>query len=1366
MIRQSMQRTRITDAATLACYLPPDVVAQLLAPDATCVVNQERHLERLEKLLQTVVAYIPAYARTSRMQPAAGSNAVLRSVGTLLSADLSGFTAFSARLSVLGVEGAEVLAGVISELFDALVSAQERWGGVLLKLSGDALTAFFSGAGHAQCAATAALAMQAHMDAFGALSTPLGAFTLRLRIGLASGLVALAEVGSSERRELLVAGTTAQRAVEVQRASAPGAVHLDGATYHALVDCMALSSAPDRYQLRAVAPIAAPTPATPHYQRRDDPFWELQSVIERLEAARPYLIREHFAMLCSDMSTLGGAGDLRSVTVLFAFVSDAAALIERRSDDVALAQVQQRTQQMWETITRYGGVVNKLDIHAAGHTLVVLFGAPLAQGDDADRAVFCAQALLEMGRTETVTTPEADGAFVVRRVGIASGRVFAGAVGSPTQREYTVMGATVNMAARLMDLADNGTILLDQPTAAATRGRFRLQLQLPMLVKGYAEPVALFRVIDEPRSRLRMLLDEQRPLIGRDTELALGRGLIAEALAGAGRVVLISGEPGIGKTRLLAALTRTLPVAPGPLIAMVQAQPQARSLPYALIIALLRQFYDLGPPSALTETLRGRLRELAPAHERFLPLLLALLEAPAESALTQTLTPDERRHRLHDLIAALLLAEAQRMPVALLLEDLHWCDAASLELLESLVAQSQAAPLLLLATTRSDHTLPGLAQAATTIALAGLSVDQSALLLDQALGGRLLPGNVRAAVLDRTQGNPLFLAETVRALSEQSPDRWEAPLPPTVQSALQARLDTLSAEDRAVLRVAAVIGPRFRAAILDDIAAGRDTHTMALDRLVRRGFLQLDAAARDGYAFTHSLVQETAYESLLFAQRRPIHRQVADWLRTHEPASSSARVGLLAFHYMRAEAWPEALECSWQAGQAAQALYAGDVALAHYQNASDAAARLGTEAAHWPQLILPRCGDIHALGGRYEAAVDAYRAALAAATDSHQRAAILLGWAEVTEQQGAYDDALVLLDQASQARSDLPADPLALRARVQRGWLLARQGDADAARAAIEPTLEQLEAQQLWRDLLLAYRTFFLIANGQARWREARTFLRLALHCAQQLDDIREIARIENNLGAVAGQEGHLSEAVMVLEHAASVLNEIGDNYNLTSVRLNLGAIVYKQGDYALALSHYQASLAIAISIGDTQTACIVHSNLGELYRRIGDHATSLDQLQRCIALAQQLDDNYGLAEAYLQQTQTLLDLAQLAAAKAALDQANAYVQAVGDPQLEAVFNRIASMVLLEYDDLAAAFTAISQSVRALGALGNRHDLGQSLVVQAQVLLATKQEAPAATLLRESITLFQQTGAAADEQRTRALLARIKIPRASKELNR
>lgn len=1359
MVQRYHQRTRITDAAILASYLPPAVVTQMSEPGTTCVADQVYHLERLETLLQHIVAYIPAYARTNPDQTAAISTTILRPSGTLLSADLSGFTAFSARLSALGVEGAEVVADVISALFDALVGEQERRGGVLLKLSGDALTVFFSGPDHAQHAATAALAMQSHMDAFGALATPLETFTLRLRIGLASGEVVLAEVGSSERRELLVAGKTAQRAVEVQRASAPGTVLIDSATHNALgalADCKVGTSARDRYELHAVTPAVAPPPTTPHYLQRADPFWELQSVIQRLEAARPYLIQEHFAMLCSNMSTFSSDSDLRSVTVLFAFVSDVATLIERFGTDATLALIQHRTQQMWDTIAQYGGVVNKLDIHAAGHTLMVLFGAPLAQGDDADRAVSCAQALLRIAGERT-DMPDIDDAFLVRRVGIASGLVFAGAVGSPTQREYTVMGATVNMAARLMDLADDGTILLEQPTAMATRGRFRLQPQPPMLVKGYTEPVALFRAIDEPRSRLSTLLHEHGPLFGRDDELALGRDVIAEALGGTTRMVLIGGEPGIGKTRVLAALTRTLPVAPGPLIAAVQAQPQMRGQPYALIIALLRQLYDLGLSEAAIDVLAERVRVLAPAHTRFLPLLLTLLEAPTETALTQTLKPDERRSRLHDMIVALLLGQAQRMPVALLLEDLHWCDAASLELLHMLVAQGKQVPLVLLATTRPDETRSVLEAAVVTITLEGLPVDQAALLLDQTLGNRTLTADIRAAVLDRTQGNPLFLTETVRALLEQSHASGETPLPPTVQSALQARLDMLSAEDRAVLRVAAVIGPRFRAAILENIASGASVTITALNRLVQRGFLQPDASARDGYAFTHSLVQETAYASLLFAQRRPIHRQVADWLRTHEPVSSSERAGLLAFHYTHAEAWPEALEFSWQAGQAAQALYASDVALAHYQNALDAAARIGDEAAHWPQTILHRCGDIHALGGRYDAAIAAYRTALAAATDSHQRATILLGWAEVAEQQNAYEDALALLDQAAQARSHLSSDQLVLRAHVHRGWLLARQGDAEAARAVIEPTLEQLEAQQLWRDLLLAYRTFFLIAHGQANWSHARMFLRLALHCAQQLGDIRETARIENNLGAVAGQEGRLSEAIAALNHAAGVLSEIGDSYNLASVQLNLGAIIYKQGDYALALNHYQASLAIARSIGDTQTACIVHSNLGELYRRTGDYTASLDQLQHSIALAQQLDDGYGLAEAYMQQAQTLLDLGQLDAAKTALEDANTYVQAIGDPQLEAMYNRVTSLVLLEYNDPTAAFTSISQSVHTLSSLGNRHDLGQSLVVQAQVLLATQQESTAATLLQEAISLFQQIGAAADEARARELFTLIGV---------
>jgi class 3 adenylate cyclase/tetratricopeptide (TPR) repeat protein len=1341
------ERSRITDPLVLSRYLPDSVVQHLLEPTTTPDIDLGLHVARLQDLLQHIVSYVPEFANAAYRTPTARLGALDRVQGTLLAADLSGFTAFSARLSTLGAEGAELVAGTISALFSTLMAALGDWGGHLLKLSGDALTALFSGPDHAHCAVAAALELQRRMEAFQSLVTPAGIFTLRMRIGLASGEVLLAQLGAPERVELLVAGSAARRVMELQRRAEPGAVVIGGATYREIAPAArVVTLAANLYRVLEIAAPALPAPAgSTGWLPRRDLAWELHALIARIEALRPYLVDQHLSRMAGGPPTLASEGDLRPITVLFAALSDAGGLLESATasaEDQALTRVQAAAQQLWEIVARHGGTVNKLDLHPHGHTLIVLFGAPIAHGRDAERAVSCAQALLRAG----VAQNESGAPLRVRQIGLATGRVFAGAVGSAERREYTVMGSVVNLAARLMDIADEGQALIDAATAQVVGRHFRLEEQPPVLVKGYDEPVPFYTLGNEQRSRLASLVQAAEPLIGRSADLARARRAVERGLAGEGAVVALVGEAGIGKSRLLAEIARTSLIgrALGPALAVAQAQPYYRVQPYTLIADVLRQVYAL-PERAEDAAwlLCEQARQDTPEHERFLPLLPTLFGLHAEeSALTQALTPDERRDRLQNLAAALLLAHTRAAPTALVLEDLHWADAASLEILEAVAGGANGLPLLLLCTYRPEGGPVWPDTWVETIELGPLSPAQSEELIGAWLGPRTLADRLRAAVVERTQGNPFFIEETARALRERGPVvDSEPPLPTTIQGALLARLDRLPLEERYVLQIASVVGPLFELPLLGDITGDQVALGRALERLAARGLVR--ESGDDRYAFAHSLTQETIYESLLFAQRRQLHRTIGDRL-AGDAERADANPGVLAHHYRRAEAWPEAMAYAWQAGTRAQALYAGDIALHHYQQALEAANHLSTPAATKRRpAILRRIGDLHCLAGRYADAVAAYSAALSASDGDGERAEVLICWAEVCEEQAAYDEALALLQQADgyPAASE-PA--LASRIAVRRGWVLTRRGSDDEARAAVEPFLEQMEAAQQWKELLLAYKVFFNIALSQSRWMEARSYLRLALASAEQTGDIRETARLHNNLGIVLTQEGDLRAAAEACARAAQVMREIGDQSTLASVEVNIGAIYYKIGDFAAALHHYEASLRIATTIGAPPVESIVRSNLGELYRRLGRLDESLDQLMQSVELCQQMQDDLGLAEAERQLAETYIALDRLADAEESCARALEWSLAAGDAQAEAIVYRVRGLLAAARGDDEMALDQTQRSVQMLTELGSTQELAHSLALQARAWLHAGRADMARATIEEAIVLFQKAGAVAD----------------------
>jgi class 3 adenylate cyclase/tetratricopeptide (TPR) repeat protein len=1361
------QRLHISDPTVLSAYLPDSVVHHLLESTSSqpTDIDLGLYVSRLQELLQLIVSYVPEYADASnRALPAARPGSLSRLQGTLLAADLSGFTAFSARLGTLGGEGAELVARTISALFSTLFDTLGDWGGSLLKLSGDALTALFSGDDHARRAVAAAMELQRRMAAFQALETPAGIFTLRMRIGLASGDVLLIELGAPERVELLVSGATARRVMELQRRAEPGAVVIGGGTYKQVAAfCQVGTLASGLFRVLDVDPLEPPAPNSPLVWRpRRDPFWELHALIARIEALRPYLVDQHLSRIVDGPPILAAEGDLRPVTVLFAALSDTGRLLEQddpAASERALAQIQENAQRLWQVVAQHGGTINKLDLHPDGHTLIALFGAPVAQGRDTERAVSCAQALLRtVGAVDQGIAP-----LLVRHVGLATGRVFAGAVGSAERREYTVMGSVVNLAARLMDIADDGQALVDVATAQIVGRRFRLHEQPPVLIKGYEHPVPFFVAALEQRSRISNLMRTHDPLIGRAAELSVAQAAVGRALGGSGGVVALIGEAGIGKSRLLAEIARSSLVARTPgTIVVVQSQPHSRVQPYGLLAEILRQLYQL--PERVDDAvddLAERVRADAPEHERFLPLLPTLLGTMGEdSPLTQALTPDERRARLQELAVALLLAYARSAPAALIVEDMHWTDVASLDILGALAAvvgdfstsAETALPILLLCTYRPEGapTWPAAARP-TLLELPPLTPEQTHELIGAWLGPRTMTSQLSAAVVERTQGNPFFIEETARALRERGLVLdSEPPLPATIQSALLARLDRLPLEERYVLQIASAIGSLFDQSLLAQVTGARVALDNALESLAGRGLLHETDDNR--YAFAHSLTQETVYESLLFAQRRQLHCAIGDCLREQKHRPGEADPGVLSYHYRRAELWPAALEFAWQAGARAQALYAGDVALEHFQHALEAANRLNDDnAVARRPAILRRVGDLHALAGRYADAVAAYEAALAVSTDSYEQAEVLICWAEACEELTAFDEALTLLRRAAEHLRD-GDDTLAIRINVRRGWVLVRRGSLDEARASVEPCLEELEHQELWADLLLVYKVFFHIAMNQSRWSEARSYLRLALTYAEQTGDIREIARIHNNLGVVLAQEGNFQGSTQSFEQAAHAVEQIGDQYNLALVEGNIGVNHYKLGNFPAALARYRSSLNIATAIGNRSLESTVRSNLGEIYRRLDQLADSLDQLLQSVGLCRETLDDIGLAEAYRQLAETYIALDRLSDAEEACELARETAHIAGDPLSEAIAYRVRAILAAKRGDYADALDNVRRSIRMLAELGSTHELGQSMIVQATILMSEEHFNTASSIVEEAILLLEKAGTAADRVQAEQLL--------------
>src|SRR5262245_30056193 len=644
----------LLDRLTNTGALPPEVIA------AECT--------RLRADLAAIATYIPStIVREQLADPAPGRIKGDYWDGSVLFADLSGFTALSEKHSSLGKQGAEEVSAIINNLFGAMLEEIHRYRGGLLKFGGDAITAFFDAATlddqHAALACRAALAMQARMDEFAALVTRAGTFQLRLRIGVHSGRVFAAQVGDIEHVELVVTGRNINRVALAQEIAEPGEVVVSNATL-TLLDRPSAEERQSGFHLLRAAPEVEPPPATTRWGRKMGlgDMKDLLALGQQIEALRPYLPRGLPRRFLASADGGAEAGEFRPVTVLFANFFPFSQALDILGDDVDTAShvLNAYYRRAQEVVHRYGGIVNKVDMYTFGDKLMALFGAPTAHEDDPVRAT---RAALELRTALTEADQEIDALLqplkqlftidsplLKQRIGINTGQVFAGQVGPASRHEYTVMGQHVNLAARLMSAAEEGAIVISPDTRRTVDRHIALRELPPVKLKGIAEPVPIAEALHpfEVALELRRGLN-RAPLVGRDAEMAQLVEQARAAFSGSGRVVALVGEAGAGKSRLIQAALQQLVRLSGrreirpffPYSAECQGYNQ--NTPYAVVRELLRQFLNMnlaGSPADEAATLTRRVQDLVPDLARFTPLLGDILGLTFDDTpLTAALTP-------------------------------------------------------------------------------------------------------------------------------------------------------------------------------------------------------------------------------------------------------------------------------------------------------------------------------------------------------------------------------------------------------------------------------------------------------------------------------------------------------------------------------------------------------------------------------------------------------------------------------------------------------------------------------------------------------------------------------------------------------
>jgi class 3 adenylate cyclase/tetratricopeptide (TPR) repeat protein len=650
-------------------------------------------------------------------------------------------------------------------------------------------------------------------------------------------------------------------------------------------------------------------------------------------------------------------GERKQVTVLFADLKGSMELLADRDPEEARKLLDPVLELMMEAVHRYEGTVNQV----MGDGIMALFGAPVAHEDHAVRACYAALDMQAAVRRYGEGVHGSHGVGTQIRIGLNSGEVVVRAIGSDLRMDYTAVGQTTHLAARMEQLASPGYTLLTTGTLRLAEGYVEVRPIGPVPVKGVEKPIDVYEIVGTGPRRSRLHAAEASgltPLVGREAELDLLRQALGRAAASRGQIVVLVGEAGVGKSRLVWEVTHSHRTH-GWLILESRSVSYGKATPYLPLISLLRGYLEIQDRDNHDEVRQKVSSKLRALDETLVPTaapaLLSLLDVPVQDVQWQTLEPPQRRQRTLDAIKRLLLRESQAQPLLLVFEDLHWIDSETQAFLDSLVESLPTARMLLLVNYRPEYQDGWVRKTYyTRLRLDALAPEDTEDFLRALIGGDPALHPLNRLLMERTDGNPFFLEESVRTLvetkalvGERGAYRLAAELPSvqvpaTVQAVLAARIDRLPAEEKWLLQCAAVIGKDVPSRLLQTIAdeseevVGRRLAHLRAAEFLYEARLQPDLE----FTFKHALTHDVAYQTLLHEQQRTLHAKIVTAIEESYADRLIEQVERLAYHAVRGEVWGKAFAYLREAGGKAAGRSAHREAVAHLERALDVLQRL------------------------------------------------------------------------------------------------------------------------------------------------------------------------------------------------------------------------------------------------------------------------------------------------------------------------------------------------------------------------------------------------------------------------------------------
>ncbi len=991
-------------------------------------------------------------------------------------------------------------------------------------------------------------------------------------------------------------------------------------------------------------------------------------------------------------------GERKQVTVLFADISGFTALNDAAESPAQVERVLQVVNRcldmLSDVVYEYDGYVDKY----MGDAIMAVFGAPRSHEDDPERALRAALAMQERLDAFNRNPPAPLVEPLSIHIGINTGVVIAGLVGTRRKRGYTVMGDAVNVASRLESVSERGEILVSQDTYYLTQQLFNFKSRQPVTVKGKRQPLIVYQLqaVKQQRHK-RGIAGLRAPMVGRKSQFSTLQQQVAALQDGIGGITVVAGEAGLGKSRLVSEIQQQIPTDTNLLWLEGRGLSYRQSQSYRLIIEILRAYLHTGPETptdvvwqnlqAVGEDLFGERADVV------LPYLGVLIGAKLDEKTAQSLPFSDTQalqQRMFEAVGDWVEAVAARQPLVLVFEDLHWADASSVQLLEYLLDLTRKLPLRIICITRpeksslfwqvKEHAAEVYSAQYTEIQLEPLTPRQSRSLVDRLLHVEDLPDELENLILNRAEGNPLFVEEVLRSLIEdetivQQDGHWvvarpvvDIDIPETLTGVLTARIDRLDEREKRLLQIASVIGRVFSRSVLkavaEDVTADAAELEEMLDDLVDAELIRerMDTGERE-YIFKHVLTYETAYNTLLIHQRRIYHKRIADNMAPLYYLRGEEYAGIVAHHYAQGEVWDRALTYQIRAAEAAKATFDNKNAIDFYTEALSTALLVGDLEPD----ILPK---IHE------------------------------GRGDILKRMGRIDDARADFEQAlalAKANQNLP---IQMRVLAELGNIYAGYHKFSHA----EPYFEQaLSIARKSNDKLGLVDTLnqlgeFKFNMGQLA--DASAYFHEALETAQLLRNTPRITASKDGLAAVILYQGEVNAAIERLEAVAGTWRDIGNYQGLMKTYGWLATAYHWLADYRQSDQICRDATELQKRTGDLNWAPTFSYRSAQNALVQGDLSLAADRFTETTVISTQLTNSIWQAMGLLGTAEYYFSLGDISGAESAVEQAIALAESTGSPVWVSRARRMAGVAQRLRGNFAKAETIFQAEFDKMHRLG------------------------------------------------------------------